>query len=77
MEIPACTFQIDHNGSVVRIVGNKSGLQALAQELTSFSARYESGQTIPLMNSALCIHQGGTDIVEYVCDDSIKSEKNS
>jgi len=77
MEVPACTFQLDHGGSVIRIIGNRSGLQKLVEELTACVNRYADGEAIPLVNDALCIYQGGTDVVEYVCDDAIKSESKS
>ena len=77
MKDPACTLKIDHDGAVIRIIGNKSGIQSLIQGLASILDRYKDGESIPLLNSALCIYQGGTDTVEYICDDSIRSEGRS
>ena len=71
------TFEVDHGWSVIRIVGNEQGLRALADEIASLVGQYQDGVTLPLMNEALSLARGGTDIAELVCDDSITSEGKS
>ncbi len=74
MSKPAVTFEIDHDGSVVRIVGNQAGLNLLINEMATLLIGYRHGATLPLGNPGLCIARGGTDIIELVCDDKIQSE---
>jgi len=71
------TFEVDHDGSVIRIIGNRAGLRALAEEISALVEQYQDGQTLPLANDCLAIARGGTDIAELVCDDSIRSEGKS
>lgn len=77
MSTGVVTFEVDHGGSVIRIVGNRKGLRALAEEISALVDQYQDGQTLPLLNDSLAIARGGTDIAELVCDDSILSEGRS
>lgn len=76
MNPPAISLHTDHNGEVIIIVANKSGLVHFRDKIDSAISEYDHKKRIIVSDGNFVVYRGGVDCLEIECDDNVVEEKS-